>query len=400
MKIYLRLEAPYQWVRVDDTKTGINDGESKVDAFGEVQTLDDYILSNEDEVIGIVSGDWVTTHKVELPAKTKKIFTAALPYALEESISEDVENMHFIAPSWKAGKPCQVLVVAKEKIKEWADLAQQHRLPVTRLVADYSLVPMHVNAQCSIVLDDEKIYAKRVDDYGVSLDRDFLDAWVMDVPVDLTVSVNDKELTEQLIAEYPNRDFRHWDCGNKVVHWLEYTEKLTIDLWGDHYRPSVRRSGSNPYLLSVLLFAMILIGKVGFDVYQTVALKSEISAIKEQTQAEFKKALPDFGDIASGQEKTIMEQVLSRTSSVKTNVNLQQMLAVVARVVRGQNVTFTEFSFQNDELLLTCALTDFSQVDQLTKKVNADANLSASLQSSETDDRKVVATYLIKKKEG
>jgi len=400
MRIYLRLDAPYQWVRVDESKAGIADGESKIDAFGEVQGIEDYILADGDEVVGVVSGDWVTTHQVDLPAKTKKMFSAALPYALEESISEDVENMHFIIPAWKAGEACQVLAMAKHKMQEWADLAHQYKLPITRLVADHALIPMHSSAQCSIVVDGDKLYARKEGNYGVSLDSDFLSSWVMDVAVDLTVSVNDKELTEQLIAEYPNRDFRHWDCGNKLVHWLEYPESLKVDLWGDHYRPSIRRSGSNPYTLPLLLLALLLISKVGFDAYQTIALKSEIAAIKKEAQITFKKSLPDFGEVASGQEKNIMEQVLSRTGSVETSINLQQMLGVVARATRGQKITMTEFSFKNDELLITCALSDFSQVDQLAKKINSDANLTSSLQSSETDDGRVIATYLIKKKEG
>jgi len=52
-------------------------------------------------------------HRVSLPAKTRKQFNAALPYSLEESISEEVENMHFICPTWKAGEEAKVSVVSK-----------------------------------------------------------------------------------------------------------------------------------------------------------------------------------------------------------------------------------------------------------------------------------------------
>ena len=81
MKIYLKLEAPFEWVRVNG---------KQVDTFGEVPSLADYPIADDDDVIGVVAGEYVTTHKVNLPAKTRKQFNAALPYALEEFISEDV----------------------------------------------------------------------------------------------------------------------------------------------------------------------------------------------------------------------------------------------------------------------------------------------------------------------
>ena len=78
MKIYVKLEAPFEWVRINA---------KQVEAFGEVPSLADYPVGDEDTIIGVISGEWVTTHKVDLPAKTRKHFNTALPYALEESIA-------------------------------------------------------------------------------------------------------------------------------------------------------------------------------------------------------------------------------------------------------------------------------------------------------------------------
>ena len=398
MKIYLRLEAPYEWVKVNESNTGISGDNSRVESFGEVESLSDYSLSDVDEVIGVISGDWITTHIVELPAKTKKLFNAALPYALEESISEDVENMHFIVPDWKAGQPCQVLAVSKDKIKQWQSVANEYNLPITQLIPDHSLVPLHDGAECTIALDKELIFAKKSDDYGVVVDKDFLDAWIMDVPVGLTIAVNDEKLTETLIADNPNRDFRHWACGSKLVHWLEYPNEINIDLYGDQYRPSVRRSGGNPYFLALLILFMVVVGKMAVDSYQYLALKSEISTIKKETSIAFKSALPDFGEFGQGKERSLMEKVLSRSKSDDSPLNLQAMLGAITSAIRGQNITVSEFSFQNDELLITCILTDFSQVDKLIKKINNNSRLTANLQSSETDEDKVIASYLVKSK--
>jgi len=152
MKTYLRLETPFEWVRVNG---------QTVEAFGQVPSLDDYPLQGDDEVIGVVSGEWLTTHQVTLPAKSKKQFNAALPYALEESISEDVDNMHFVCPVWKVGEPCNVMVVSKAKMLDWQALCNKHRLPITQLLPDHALVPFHDAADCSIALNHGQVLASQ-----------------------------------------------------------------------------------------------------------------------------------------------------------------------------------------------------------------------------------------------
>ena len=161
MKIYVRLEPPYEWVRVNA---------AQIDAFGEVSTLSDYPISDDDDVIGVVPGEWATSHRVTLPAKTRKQFNAALPYALEEALSEDVENMHFVCPSWKAGEECVVLSVSKARLQNWQKLAEENRLPVGRLVPDYALIPFHDVADYSIANSGDEVLASEQAGYGVSLD--------------------------------------------------------------------------------------------------------------------------------------------------------------------------------------------------------------------------------------
>jgi len=387
MKIYLRLESPFEWVRVNG---------QKVEAFGEVPSLDDYPLSGDEEAVGIVSGEWITTHEVTLPAKSRKQFNIALPYALEDSISEDVDNMHFVCPNWKAGEPCDVMVVAKTKMLEWQALANKHRLPVAQLVPDYALVPFHDAAECSIALSEEQVLANSVRGVGVSIDQDFLDVWLMDVPINSTIAVNDKELTTELIAEHPDRDFRHWQFGHKMAHWLEYQSNPNFDLWSDKYRPSVSRLDWKSFALPAIVLAFAVIGKMGFDTYRYLALHAEIASIQSEKQAVLKSAFPELEFVEPGQERIVMEQAISRMGGADRSKSAQAMLAEIANVLRRQNVTLSDMVYRNSELVITCQLNDFSQVDQLTNQLNARPSLEATLQSSAADDGDIIASYSLR----
>jgi len=389
MKIYLKLEAPFEWVRVS-AKTVL--------AFGEVPELGDYPIGEDEEVIGVVPGEWVTTHRVSLPAKTRKQFNAALPYSLEESISEEVENMHFICPTWKAGEEAKVSVVSKLKMLEWQRLATEHSLPVKQLVPDHSLVPFHEAADCSIVLIGDELLINHRNGEGLSLDKDFVDIWLMDTAIDDVVAVNDKELTESLIAANPDRDFRFWDFGNRLAHWLEYDQALSIDLWSDTYRPRVSRRSKAIFLMPMILIMLSVLIKLGYDSYRYFALHSEIAAVQSESQDILKSRFPIFDNVAPGTEREMMERAVARMGGADKSKSVHNALAQTAIILAKQRVSLSDVIYRNEELVITCLLNDFSQVDLLAKQFNQRSDLDAQLQSSASEDGKIIASYSIKQK--
>lgn len=389
MKIYLKLEAPFEWVRINA---------KQVEAFGEVPSVADYPIGDDDDVIGVVSGEWVTTHKVNLPAKTRKQFKTALPYALEESISEDVENMHFIFPNWKVGEECHVSVVSKEKMLEWQTLSTENRLPVEHLVTDYSLVPINEAADYTLALYGDKLLSNQRDGYGVSIDRDFLDVCLMEVPVNSAIAVNDESLTAQLISEYPNRDFKYWQFGSKLSHFLEYKPQFLLDLWGDVYKPKVSRKGSKAFLLPVIVIFVALLIKMSYDAYRYVSLHAEISAIQTESKVLLTDSFPLLNSVVPGAEREMMERAISKMGGPDRSKSMHTALADAAAILGRQNISLINIVYRNSELILTCKLSNFSQVDTLTKQFNQTSSLLASLQSSASEDGNVIASYSLRHK--
>ena len=393
MKIFLKLEAPYEWVRLNG---------QHVDGFGETPSLDDYPIDDEDEVVGVVPGEWVTSHEVVLPAKTRKQFMTALPYALEDSLTEDVDNLHFVCPQWKADQSCLVQVVAKEKMREWQALANHYRLPITQLVPDHSLLPFHDAADYSLAharnlsegaVDSMSILAACRDGSTVTLDSELLDIWLMDLPLDSIVAVNDESLTEQLIADHPDRDFRHWPFGSKMAHWLEYPFDSKINLWGDVFVPSVSRFSKRALLMPLAFLGIAVFVKFAFDSYRYFSLHAEIRAIQGESQAILNKHFPNVGETKVRRERLVMEKAIQRLGGVSQDRGFHFMLSDVAKTLNTEKVSLSDFTYRNNELVITCLLNDFSQVDKVAKQLNSKAKLTAELQSSESDEGKVIASY-------
>ena len=386
MKLFIRLEAPYEWVRVNN---------AQVESFGEVDSLDDYPTAQDAQVIGVVSGEWVANHQVSLPAKTRKLFNVALPYALEEAVSQDIDEVHLICTAWKAGAVNNVLVVAKSKMQEWLTLVNQHNLPVEQLLPDYLLLPFHDSAACSLAQTPHAIITHRNDGQGASLDPELLDVWMMDVPPSDTIAVNDQQLTEQLISQYPDRDFRHWEFGTRMAHWLGYQANFTTNLWGDQYRPTAGQSPWRVFQWPALLLVVAVLGVMLYDSYRYLNLHAEINNILNESTTILQGHFPEFDNIDPNDARALMQRAIENRSGVGQALSVQEMLSDVAVVLRRFKVSLSDIAYRDMQLTITCLLGDFAQVDRIVKQLNAPAKLNAELKGVSNDKGKVIATYII-----
>jgi len=223
-----------------------------------------------------------------------------------------------------------------------------------------------------------------------------IDVWIMDVPIAETIAVNDQALTERLIAEYPDRDFRHWPFGNKMAHWLDYASTFDVNLWSDQYRPSVGNKAWRAFALSAAVFIAAIVGVLLYDTYRYLSLHSEIKSIHKESAALLKQHFPELDYVEPSKERAFMERAIASQGGVGQANSVQAMLADTADVLRRQNATITNMVFRDSQLIITCLLNDFSQVDRIRQQLNARPRLSADLQSSSNKDGAIKADYVIK----
>lgn len=98
---------------------------------------------------------WVPTEQVTLverfvPGKRRADWQNALPYALEESLAEPIEALHFVPLNRNAEGQVSVAIVTLERMRMWHEQLQQIGLVQAFLVADCFRIPP---AQQAMALD-------------------------------------------------------------------------------------------------------------------------------------------------------------------------------------------------------------------------------------------------------
>jgi general secretion pathway protein L len=104
----------------------------------------------------IIPASLVTLCRTSIPARQARFIQQALPFAVEESLAEDVEGMHLIIASRTEKDVWPVLAISHESMAEYYSLVTQLPWPLSAIYADAEGVPGEPGV-LSLVIDGDSV---------------------------------------------------------------------------------------------------------------------------------------------------------------------------------------------------------------------------------------------------
>ena len=93
-----------------------------------------------------VPGQDAIIEQVTLPGGARRHLNKVVPFALEEDVAVDIEQLHFAwPPAHRSLTPLPVVVVAKKQMQAWQLLLEQAQISADEWVPDYLLLPFAEN---------------------------------------------------------------------------------------------------------------------------------------------------------------------------------------------------------------------------------------------------------------
>lgn len=106
-----------------------------------------------DEIGVVVPAESILLTQVDLPRMNAYRLQQALPFALEEKVLDDLEDLHFAAATASEGR-LPVAIVKKSKLDEWLALLQNHHLRPDWLTSAVFTLPYEENQWSLRILND------------------------------------------------------------------------------------------------------------------------------------------------------------------------------------------------------------------------------------------------------
>ncbi|MCG8613460.1 MAG: type II secretion system protein GspL [Pseudomonadales bacterium] len=147
----LSAEPLFNWVLTDATGERIADG-AALSVQGIATVLQQQNVSQA-SVIGVIPAERVFTAEVAVPAKQQRYVAQALPFAVEELLAEDLEEVHLVPGKKNKNGKYPVAVINKAYFSTVLDTLKSSNLVLDQAIVEGDMVPWQ-DGTVSVILDD------------------------------------------------------------------------------------------------------------------------------------------------------------------------------------------------------------------------------------------------------
>lgn len=391
MKLLVSTIAPFIWVKLDKHDRPIDKGQFIEAAF--LNTYSKQVRS----VIGVAPSESTVFQQVDVPTKNRSNMLAALPYALEDTLSEDIEQLHFTVLDWVPGGAVKVAVIAHRTLGDSIQEFEDAGVTLDAILSEYSLLPIHPDCDVTIIKQsDDKLLVKQSIYSSFTLDQDaFNDWWAVKDNRSLRIAVNDQALAVELKSQ-GGEFVNHWAIGSDFRSWLEKAPeqlKTAGSLLHDRYEPEHLKPNNRFLNMGAGLALLALLALGASNWIQANKLQMQTDANQQTIRGMFEKVFP--GEEYLDRPRRQIASLLSISEDQPASELFQYLLSISAEVIPDNGAEIEELNYRDEQMQMGVSAPNFASLDQITAQINAREDIQAALISSGTRDQRVTGQIKI-----
>ena len=385
-------DQPVSWIAVDDrgTRRGQAGGGTLADAAREIR---------ERTVIVLVPVSETLTFRVNLPAKGARL-RAALPFALEDQVADDIEDLHFAAGKRDSSGALSVAVVAKKTLADWLERLTDAGIQPARIVPENHGLARTPNTLSMLVGDTQIIFNDGADLAfavpGMSPSEAVIASGVLDgddggaskhllVYCDAAVNERHEKDWALLRHELSSVDVNLLPDGILPRLAVTVASGEGVNLLQGRYGPKTEVAAifRTWRYVAIFLLAFGVVGIVGkaADYYR---LSVEQDALRQQFTNEYRQLRPnDAREIVDpvGTVTSLRRSV--GASSSTPQVFLPTLMHLASALEEFDAAAVEAISYRAGVVDVRLNAPDIPTIDRIVQAVSASGRFSATLQSAD-----------------
>jgi len=393
-------EQAANWITVDSngTRTGAPVIGALADAAGDI---------GDRSVIVLVPATTVLTTTVNIPIKGGSRLLAALPFALEEQLADDIDDLHFAAGARRASGLVPVAIVAHEQMAEWIARLDAAGLPAARIVPENYGLARIPGTMSLLSADDQIIFNDGADNEFVMQGASPSDA--LSVAGALEDSGGEDHVAGHLLVYCESGDEERFQQD-----WNALRDKLAsvdINLLPDGALPRLAvtvaagnginllqgRYGARteiaamfrPWRYAAILFLTLGVLAFGGKAADYYRLTQEETALRTQFEQVYRSIRP-------GDQREIVDPVATVNSVRRSlggpsalQVLLPSLVQLGQALQENQTANIEAISYRAGVIDVRLTAPDVATLDKIQKAVSNSGRFSAAIQSTDQVGEKV-----------
>jgi general secretion pathway protein L len=400
-------DAPADWIAVD--ASGARQGPPITGPLSEA-----HVDIGERTVIVLVPSTEVLTTTVDMPIRGGAKMLAALPYALEEQLADDVDQLHFAAGTRRSSGKTPVSVVNRDRLAQWLSWLEQTNIEPDSMVADiYGLA--RIPGTISLLVAEQQVVINDGADVelvmeGVSpgdalaaigaFDEGTADTEEQDVDEELTTLGLPRHVLVYCAPEDEERYQHDWIAMRQELDSLDV--KLLADgvlprlavtvatgaginlLQGEYGLKTDYSGALKPWKYAAMLFLALGIVAIGGKTAGYFSLKHQLATLQNQFHLEYQQLVP--GAALPRDPAAAVQSLLSRTGSAQSpQIFLRSLEQLSQAVSQNGSASIQAISFRGGVVDVRLTAPDVATLDNIQRAIALNGRFRATIQSTETD---------------
>ncbi len=369
-------------------------------------------------VIVLVPAASVLSTSIDIPIKGGARLRAALPFALEEQLADDVENLHFATGNRRDSGLLPVSVVARAQMLEWLAVLNAAGIVAHQMIPENQGLARIPGTYSMLVAENQIMFNDGAESEFVMQGVKPSDA------LSFAGVLQDSAAEDGAEVRSPGHLLVYCEPGEEARFehdWNALRNELTsvdINLLPDGVLPRLAvtvAAGRGVNLLqgrygaktdftdmfqpwkyaAALLLALIIIGFAGkgVDYYR---LARDQAALKEQFTAEYRQIRPDDGREIVDPASIVDVIRRSRGAPATAEVFLPALYQISLALQQNSAAKIEAISYRAGVVDLRITAPDVPTLDNIQRIVSTSGRFSASIQSTDQVGEKVSSRIQIR----
>lgn len=359
-------------------------------------------------VILLVPGAEVllTTAAVPGGGNRQKI-AGAVPYALEEQLASDVDNLHFALGERRDDGRISAAVVVKTQLDAWLERLRQAGIEPDAIAPDILALPW-ASGTWTVLMDGDRALVRPARQAGFVADGDNLDTLLrlalneagearpeririihqgdnapFEPPYDLDVTVDTETVDEPVLAI--------------LSHGYDEPGAINL-LQGAYSRREQLGRLWRPWRPVAALAAVLLLIQGGMTVADYMRLNSERQALAKQIEQVYLQTFPDARKVVNARVQ-MEERLKELRGGGADEAGFMGLLADIGPDLKETpSVEVQRISYNEGKIDLALLIADLQSLDKLKQRLTTQRGLNVDIQSAASRDGRVEALLQIKGK--
>ncbi|HJY39418.1 MAG TPA: type II secretion system protein GspL [Steroidobacteraceae bacterium] len=353
------------------------------------------------KVVVLVPGTDALLAEPVLPVKSGVKLAQVVPFALEEHLASDVEDLHFAVGKRDVRPGTPVTVVARARMDAWQALLTDAGLQADAIYPETAALPETPNA-ITLLIDGARVYVRRPETPGTVLD-------VQPLIEALQLALASGEEAREHVTIYVAED--DYERERELLEGLrEFTQSLQLKLLPDGPLPLlaahiVQHPGVNlmqgayqskrrlnvsfaPWRYAAVLAGVFLVAHLGLKSWQYFHYRSQEARLDAEIANVYQQLMPGAPMPEASAARRMVEARLNQLRGSGPVSGVMTTLAALGEAL-GQtpDVTIENIAYVNNTTNLRVLAPDTAALDRI-RQLASEHGLESELKSDSTRDQK------------